>query len=135
MTQVKTASLLLSSKLSGGTLEGGVEVLKCRCYGAEAPSSRQRGHDNANTRWLFTCFSLSCFLFSGCFQAVEELLESLELEKSSYHMGLSKVSTAGPPGASEPPGPWCAGAVPPGVVGGRCCAAAGRVKGQISQAC
>lgn len=26
-------------------------------------------------------------------QAVEELLESLELEKSSYHMGLSRVST------------------------------------------
>lgn len=26
------------------------------------------------------------------FQAVEELLESLELEKSSYHMGLSRVS-------------------------------------------
>ncbi len=25
-------------------------------------------------------------------QAVEELLESLELEKSSYHMGLSRVS-------------------------------------------
>lgn len=26
------------------------------------------------------------------FQAVEELLESLDLEKSNYHMGLSKVS-------------------------------------------
>lgn len=25
-------------------------------------------------------------------QAVEELLESLDLEKSSYHMGLSRVS-------------------------------------------
>lgn len=30
---------------------------------------------------------LFCFL-----QAVEELLESLELEKSSYQMGLSRVS-------------------------------------------
>lgn len=29
---------------------------------------------------------------SAGFQAVEELLESLELEKSSYHMGLSRVS-------------------------------------------
>lgn len=27
-------------------------------------------------------------------QAVEELLESLDLEKSSYHMGLSRVSNA-----------------------------------------
>lgn len=26
------------------------------------------------------------------FQAVEELLEFLELEKSNYHMGLSRVS-------------------------------------------
>lgn len=29
---------------------------------------------------------------SAGFQAVEELLESLELEKSNYHMGLSRVS-------------------------------------------
>lgn len=31
---------------------------------------------------------------SARFQAVEELLESLELEKSNYHMGLSRVSDA-----------------------------------------
>lgn len=35
------------------------------------------------------------FIKSKCFfcffQAVEELLESLDLEKSSYHMGLSRV--------------------------------------------
>lgn len=30
-------------------------------------------------------------------QAVEELLESLDLEKSSYHMGLSRVSNATTP--------------------------------------
>lgn len=29
---------------------------------------------------------------------MEELLESLELEKSSHHMGLSKVSGVGQPG-------------------------------------
>lgn len=32
-------------------------------------------------------------LICVCFQAVEELLESLDLEKNSYHMGLSRVST------------------------------------------
>lgn len=40
---------------------------------------------------LSHCFiHVSVSLFA--FQAVEELLESLELEKSSYHMGLSRVS-------------------------------------------
>lgn len=39
-------------------------------------------------------FSFACALTvcSATFQAVEELLESLELEKSNYHMGLSRVS-------------------------------------------
>lgn len=37
---------------------------------------------------FYTCVSVSLCVF----QAVEELLESLELEKSSYHMGLSRVS-------------------------------------------
>lgn len=55
----------------------------------------------------------------------------MELEKSCYHMGLSKVSTTGPSGASASPGRR-AGAVPPGVAGGRCCALAGRLKVQIS---
>lgn len=34
-------------------------------------------------------------------QAVEELLESLDLEKSSYHMGLSRVSNAHTPQTNE----------------------------------
>lgn len=33
------------------------------------------------------------FLYMFVFQAVEELLEFLELEKSSYHMGLSRASS------------------------------------------
>lgn len=80
------------------------ELLKCCCYDTEAPSSRQLGHEDANTRcsvYLFSDFSV--FFFPAAFQAVEELLESLELEKSSYHMGLSKVSTTGPSGASASP--------------------------------
>lgn len=40
--------------------------------------------------FLFACTLTVC---SAAFQAVEELLESLELEKSNYHMGLSRVST------------------------------------------
>lgn len=47
-----------------------------------------------------SCFSNVDFVNCRCdvtvcvlLQAVEELLESLELEKSSYHMGLSRVST------------------------------------------
>lgn len=39
--------------------------------------------------FLFACTLTVC---SAAFQAVEELLESLELEKSNYHMGLSRVS-------------------------------------------
>ena len=48
---------------------------------------------------LSACLSISVDLFIdlsvrfiGLFQAVEELLESLDLENSSYHMGLSRVS-------------------------------------------
>lgn len=39
--------------------------------------------------FLFACALTVC---SAALQAVEELLESLELEKSNYHMGLSRVS-------------------------------------------
>lgn len=39
--------------------------------------------------FLFMCALTVC---SAGFQAVDELLESLELEKSNYHMGLSRVS-------------------------------------------
>lgn len=73
------------------------------CYGAEIPSSRQLGHvDSAPHRTNTGCFvylSPDCFFFCfpAAFQAVQELLESLELEKSSYHMGLSKVSTVRQP--------------------------------------
>lgn len=73
------------------------------CYGAEIPSSRQLGHvDSAPHRTNTGCFvylSPDCFFFffPAAFQAVQELLESLELEKSSYHMGLSKVSTVRQP--------------------------------------
>lgn len=35
-----------------------------------------------------------CVYMCAFTQAVEELLESLDLEKSSYHMGLSRVSNA-----------------------------------------
>lgn len=42
------------------------------------------------------CLALMSF---PSLQAVEELLESLDLEKSSYHMGLSRVRCPTPPGA------------------------------------
>lgn len=48
--------------------------------------------DYAPLLWRQARFPHQLLLFPS-FQAVEELLESLELEKSSYHMGLSKVST------------------------------------------
>lgn len=48
-------------------------------------------------KWMAHQIFMSVSLFYtyvSVFQAVEELLESLELEKSSYHMGLSRVSNA-----------------------------------------
>jgi len=40
---------------------------------------------------LYACLT-GLYMCLCVFQAVEELLEFLELEKSSYHMGLSRVS-------------------------------------------
>lgn len=52
-------------------------------------SNAELGHTEVRCVLTFTFVPVCMFVF----QAVEELLEFLELEKSSYHMGLSRVSS------------------------------------------
>lgn len=74
----------------------GVKGNSVCCYGTKLASFGQLGHVicPGNPGKKCCCFLFICLLTVCCagFQAVEELLESLELEKSSYHMGLSRVS-------------------------------------------
>lgn len=76
-----------------------------------ARSHRPPPHPTPQTNSACFVYLLPDCCFSCSFQAVEELLESLELERSSYHLGLSKVSTYNPAGGHRAQGRprWSAG--------------------------